>query len=167
MLIKNNQYQAPRAESMLKVAIFRDNKEVGYIQLVFYYDNMDLPHIEYELKPGYRRLGIMSEEIPKYLSMCESLKYKAFVALVRQGNIASKKLLLANKFNKIATREDDVEVYLFSPKLNKMAKEVLDLTLGSVSDKYLNRYITEFCFKYNNRKNQDVFDLVLTNALGA
>lgn len=36
-----------------------------------------------------------------------------------------------------------------------------------LSDKYLNRYITEFCFKYNNRKTQDVFDLVLTNALGA
>jgi hypothetical protein len=36
-----------------------------------------------------------------------------------------------------------------------------------LSDKYLNRYITEFCFKYNNRKTQDVFELVLTNALGA
>jgi transposase-like protein len=36
-----------------------------------------------------------------------------------------------------------------------------------LSDKYLNRYITEFCFKYNNRKTQDVFNLVLTNALGA
>lgn len=35
-----------------------------------------------------------------------------------------------------------------------------------LSDKYLNRYITEFCFKYNNRKTQDVFGLVLTNALG-
>ena len=36
-----------------------------------------------------------------------------------------------------------------------------------LSDKHLNRYIQEFCFKYNNRKNQNVFDLLLTNALGA
>lgn len=36
-----------------------------------------------------------------------------------------------------------------------------------LSDKYLNRYIQEFCFKFNNRKNQNVFELVLTNALGA
>ncbi len=35
-----------------------------------------------------------------------------------------------------------------------------------LSDKHLNRYIQEFCFKYNNRKNQNVFDIVLTNALG-
>lgn len=36
-----------------------------------------------------------------------------------------------------------------------------------LSDKYLNRYITEFCFRYNQRKNENVFELVLTNALGA
>ncbi len=35
-----------------------------------------------------------------------------------------------------------------------------------LSDKWLNRYIIEFCFKYNNRNNQNVFDNLLTKSLG-
>jgi transposase-like protein len=35
-----------------------------------------------------------------------------------------------------------------------------------VSIKYLNKYIDEFCFKYNHRKNKTVFDLLLNNAVG-
>lgn len=35
-----------------------------------------------------------------------------------------------------------------------------------LSDKWLNKYITEFCYKYNNRNNQNVFENLLTNALG-
>ena len=34
-----------------------------------------------------------------------------------------------------------------------------------LSNKYLNRYIQEFCFRYNNRKNPDVFGIVISNAL--
>ena len=37
----------------------------------------------------------------------------------------------------------------------------------SLCSKYLNRSIDEFCFKYNNRKNKSVFDLLLTKAIGA
>jgi len=33
-------------------------------------------------------------------------------------------------------------------------------------DKWLNKYIIEFCFKYNNRDNKDVFNNLLINALG-
>lgn len=36
-----------------------------------------------------------------------------------------------------------------------------------VSIRYLNRYIDEFCFRYNNRKNLDVFNLMISNAVGA
>ena len=35
-----------------------------------------------------------------------------------------------------------------------------------VSIKYLNKYIDEFCFKYNHRNNDDIFDLVINNAVG-
>lgn len=35
-----------------------------------------------------------------------------------------------------------------------------------VTKKHLNKYIDEFCFKYNNRKNVNVFDLVLDRAVG-
>jgi hypothetical protein len=35
----------------------------------------------------------------------------------------------------------------------------------NVSKKYLNNYLVEFCFKYNYRKENCVFDLLLTRAL--
>lgn len=35
-----------------------------------------------------------------------------------------------------------------------------------LSDKWLNKYITEFCYKYNNRGNSNIFEELLTNALG-
>lgn len=34
-----------------------------------------------------------------------------------------------------------------------------------LSDKYLNKYVTEFCFRYNNRGNDVVFDLTIQKAV--
>ena len=34
-----------------------------------------------------------------------------------------------------------------------------------ISKKYLDDYVKEFTFKYNNRKNDGMFDLLLTNAV--
>ncbi len=36
-----------------------------------------------------------------------------------------------------------------------------------VSIKHLNSYIDEFCFRYNNRHNESVFELTLQRAVGA
>jgi transposase-like protein len=36
----------------------------------------------------------------------------------------------------------------------------------SLSDKYLNKYITEFCYKYNNRDNSNIFENLLSNCVG-
>jgi transposase-like protein len=36
-----------------------------------------------------------------------------------------------------------------------------------VTDKYLDRYITEFTFRQNNRKNEDVFELILLKAVNS
>jgi len=35
-----------------------------------------------------------------------------------------------------------------------------------VSVKHLNKYIDEFCYRFNNRKNDDVFALTLQRAVG-
>jgi transposase-like protein len=35
-----------------------------------------------------------------------------------------------------------------------------------VSIRYLNKYIDEFCYRYNHRKNDSVFDLTISNAVG-
>lgn len=35
-----------------------------------------------------------------------------------------------------------------------------------VSSKYINRYIDEFCFRYNHRQNDEIFSLTLQKALG-
>ncbi len=34
-----------------------------------------------------------------------------------------------------------------------------------ISNKYANNYIAEFCFRYNNRDNKDIFDLVLQRSI--
>jgi hypothetical protein len=34
-----------------------------------------------------------------------------------------------------------------------------------LSDKHLNKYILEFCYKYNNRENANVFNNLLSNAV--
>lgn len=36
----------------------------------------------------------------------------------------------------------------------------------SVSRKHLQKYVDEFCYRYNNRANDNVFDLTITRALG-
>jgi hypothetical protein len=34
-----------------------------------------------------------------------------------------------------------------------------------LSDKYLNKYILEFCYKYNNRENSNVFENLLSKCV--
>jgi len=35
----------------------------------------------------------------------------------------------------------------------------------SISVKYLQQYVNEFCFRYNNRKNGDMFDLLMVKTI--
>jgi len=34
-----------------------------------------------------------------------------------------------------------------------------------IDDKYLNRYVNEFCFRFNERKNKGIFELTLQKAV--
>ena len=79
---------------------------IGFIQLVSYMRGDARPHIEYELKQGWRNKGIMSVELPKFLK-----KHKQYnpqmIAVVKKDNKASMRLLEKNNFLKISTMDDN------------------------------------------------------------
>jgi len=84
----------------------KNGKEIiGYIQLVKYQRN-GLPHIEYSLIQNYWNQKIMSLELPKFLKKCKKLEIPRLIAMVKQNNKASIRLLENNKFIKIATFDD-------------------------------------------------------------
>ena len=92
--------------------IIENNIEVGLIKLV-QYKNQSFSHIEYETYPSFRFSGIMKKHLPIYLS---KLKEKCIIAIVKQDNIPSIRLLQANNFNKIVSFSD-VDNYIFlNPK---------------------------------------------------
>ena len=80
-------------------------KVIGYIRLVKHQRD-GLPHLEYSLIEEYWNQGIMSIELPKYLKKCFRLEIPRLIALVKQDNKASIKLLEKNAFIKIATFDD-------------------------------------------------------------
>lgn len=94
----------------MKHEIKRNNKEIGYLQLVDYMLGKNpVPHIEYHVNEEYRNHGVMTKELPKYLKLCKK-RYKKYgddggtnrlIAIVENDNDISKKLLSANGFFKI------------------------------------------------------------------
>lgn len=51
-----------------KKVIYDGREEAGFINLVSYTTKVfPLPHLEFYLKPEFRKRGIMSKELPKYL----------------------------------------------------------------------------------------------------
>jgi len=75
--------------------IIKDNYEIGYLQLVKD-DLLPLPELEYLLDENYWNQKIMSEELLKYLSYLKGTGITRFVALVKEDNEYSIRLL--NKY---------------------------------------------------------------------
>ncbi len=84
--------------------IRKSGKYCGRINLVKY-RGQSLPHLEFEIEEKFRGKGIMSKELPKYLKWMKSEGQNRLLAVVKQDNIASQKLLEKNHFHKIATFE--------------------------------------------------------------
>lgn len=80
------------------VKIKRNHKEIGYIQLVDYFRKGSIPHLEYYLDKDFRKQGIMSKELPKYLKDNARYGLNRMVAITDIDNIASQKLLEKNGF---------------------------------------------------------------------
>lgn len=70
--------------------IFVEGKEVGYIQIMLY-SGMH-PQIEYDLDDKYHNKGIMTKELTAYLDRIKD-KFKTIVAIVKDDNLASMKVL--------------------------------------------------------------------------
>lgn len=88
-----------------KVEIKNKRDVIGYIQLVSYMRGNASPHIEFELDENWRNKGIMSQELPKYLKARKEY-HPQMIAVVKQDNIASKKVLAKCGFLPIKSFED-------------------------------------------------------------
>lgn len=95
---------------------------VGYIRLVVYESGnlaLEHPQLEYEIEEKYQNQGIMSQELPKYLQYIFEKGEKIIVALCRENNFISKKLLEKNGFFNIGKIEDKLIFILFKKFYNK------------------------------------------------
>ena len=79
----------------------RQWEDIGKIILVNYFISENpIFFIEYEIDQQWRNQGIMSKELPKYLKYCKKHGFNRLVALVKENNLASIKLLEKNGFLK-------------------------------------------------------------------
>lgn len=77
--------------------IFYNNIDAGYIRLVSYYNSL-LPHLEFEIKEGCRRKGLMTQHLPIYLQELQEKNITSIIALVKKDNLVSIRLLEQNNF---------------------------------------------------------------------
>lgn len=92
----------------MKHSIKNKNDIIGYIQLVEYYTNGSIPHIEYEVNSKFRSQGIMTKELPKYLRRCKKWGHNRLLGIVESNNVISQKLLERNGFFKLLSANDYV-----------------------------------------------------------
>lgn len=86
-------------------AINHKHKPIGYIQLVSYLTGGAKPHIEFFIDKEYRNKGIMTKELVKYLRWQKKYNNQ-LIAVVKQDNTPSIKLLEKNGFIHIANIDD-------------------------------------------------------------
>lgn len=74
------------------MAIYRNNKEVGYCQLMKD-ENLSNPELEYFVDEDFRGQGLMSKWLPIYLLKLHKQGIFKVIALVKEDNVISVKLL--------------------------------------------------------------------------
>jgi RimJ/RimL family protein N-acetyltransferase len=79
--------------------IKKDGKEIGRVNLVC---NGQYPQIEYDLNEEYWNQGIMTKAVKEYLQIIKN-KFPKIIALVKDKNHASQKVLEKNGFVKVTT----------------------------------------------------------------
>lgn len=94
----------------------KSGEHVGGIHLAIYetgLKQLDYPQLEYAIEEKYRNRGIMSQELPKYLKYVLDKGEEVIVALCKEDNIASQKLLKKNGFFNTGKIEDKMIFVLF------------------------------------------------------
>lgn len=94
---------------------------IGEIKLVSYLRGKNRPHIEFQIYNDYkeyRNKGIMSKELPKYLKDCNRYGHNQLIAIVKEDNTPSIKLLEKNNFIKIGKIEDNL-TYIIDLRFSK------------------------------------------------
>ena len=94
--------------------IYRDGKAIGVIFLARYSLSEKALHLEFKIHDKYkeyRNKGIMGVELKKYLEMCSKTGQDRLIALTKEDNIFSHKLLKENNFIFIATMNDN-KIYI-------------------------------------------------------
>ena len=86
-----------------------EGKEVGYIQILSY--NNSHPQIEYDLNEKYWNKGIMTRELRQYLEAIKN-DYKVVVAVVKEDNASSIRVLIKNGFIQIPSVKSGYKIYL-------------------------------------------------------
>ena len=86
-----------------------EGKEVGYIQILSY--NNSHPQIEYDLDERHWNKGIMTRELRQYLEAIKN-DYKVVVAVVKEDNASSIRVLIKNGFIQIESVKAGYKTYL-------------------------------------------------------
>mgnify|MGYP003122673421 CR=1 FL=1 len=106
-----------------------DNKweKIGKIMLVSYMRKEEIPHLEFYISDDFKHLrgkGIMSREVTKYLKHCKKWGHNRLLAIAKEDNIASQKILDANFFVRISKVDDNycymTDLNFSREKINKM-----------------------------------------------
>lgn len=117
-------------------------REIGHIFLVENPSLPEIPEIQYRLDKDFRKKGIMSREIRKYIARCKKFGIQRMIAVVKKNNRASLKLLIENNFVKISESEK-LDIFALDFIYGKRAMEkavdqigILNLKLKNKNDQH-------------------------------
>lgn len=117
-----------------KRSIKQGKHEIGYLQLVSYFTAGSLPHIEFWIEEAHRNKGIMTNELKKYLKYCKKWGHTRLIAIIKEGNEPSKKLIKKNGFIELARFDDKISYVLdmnLTPEFMQVIMNAMDKRLES------------------------------------
>jgi RimJ/RimL family protein N-acetyltransferase len=110
-----------------KYEIKTKHESIGIIKLVKYHKS-SLPHIEFSVDDDFQNMGVMSQELPKYLKKINQQGIFRAMAIVEKDNKASMRVLEKSGFIKFADLTETFAYIIAMDIVNevqKFHKEVL------------------------------------------